>query len=154
MKQSLGIWLKKLVHKPYEYQVLMKNGLVLTVTSLNSEKMQLIKAAYEQYIDALNKEPNQLRFARVNGQPYLTFKDRWFSAMQIQIHRISFYAVYYNDDLDQAILLLGLSEPKAAFKHARVFYVKEQLFSKEATTLFVRSIQNDIPPEVACLLYG
>jgi len=142
MKQDLTIWLRKLVHKAYEYQLQTKNSFTLTVTSLNSEKMGAIKTAYERYIDAVNKTAI-----------ILTFKDRWFSAMQIQINNTSFHAVFYNDDLDAATLLLASSDTVAAFEYARVFYVNGRLFSKEAKTLFVKIIQNDLTPEMAYLLY-
>jgi len=50
MKQDLLIWLRKLVHKAYEYQLETKNGFTLTITSLNREKVGAIKTAYERYI--------------------------------------------------------------------------------------------------------
>lgn len=144
LKEEFMIWARTLACRTHEHQFQTPTGLMLTVTPLNDRRMAEVKNACKRYVDDANRK-----------SPALLFNARWFTAVHVKFREASFYAIYENEKLGDAIWFFPSTRPSVAMRYANSFYINGRVVKAEqAKKIFINALECDLTPEMAVLLYA
>ena len=144
LKEEFLIWSRTLVCRTHEHQFKTPTGLFLTVTPLRDKKVKNVKTAFERYVKDANRTST-----------VLLFNARWFTVVHVKFRDATFYAIYENEELGDAIWFFSSTRPAVAITYANSFYINGRVVKAEqAKNVLANMLEHDLTAEVAALVYG